>query len=239
MQSPWLYNSPGVKIHPGGATIKIVKIIVYVATFAVVIAIAVAIAALSLSVAPAAAKSTFLGKVAIILGGFAVTGGVIYLAERLQGTYRQRVKTLRGLDSLETGQRYLDGWTLTYNLFREHESLGFDTPAQRARVNAPFTEWEDVVLSRDGLIPPPRRDLPELKPQAVIKRLKRRENPDRPPDKPAKAAASNGRRSLKRKQPQAPKQARVAPPTPAIPVKGRRRVIAPRSGIRGKRIRAV
>ena len=72
-----------MKIHPGGATIKIVKIIVYIATFAVVIAIAVAIAALSLSVAPAAAKSTFLGKVAIILGGFAVTGGVIYLAEKL------------------------------------------------------------------------------------------------------------------------------------------------------------
>ncbi len=72
-----------MKIHPGGATIKIVKIIVYVATFAVVIAIAVAIAALSLSVAPAAAKSTLLGKIAIILGGFAVTGGVIYLAEKL------------------------------------------------------------------------------------------------------------------------------------------------------------
>ena len=83
MQPPWLYNPPGVKIHPGGATIKIVKIIVYVATFAVVIAIAVAIAVLSLSVAPAAAKSTFLGKIAIILGGFAVTGGVIYLAEKL------------------------------------------------------------------------------------------------------------------------------------------------------------
>ena len=83
MQSPWLYNSPDVKIHPGGATIKIVKIIVYVATFAVVIAIAVAIAVLSLSVAPAAAKSTLLGKIAIILGGFAVTGGVIYLAEKL------------------------------------------------------------------------------------------------------------------------------------------------------------
>ena len=72
-----------MKIHPGGATIKIVKIIVYVVTFAVVIAIAVAIAALSLSVAPAAAKSTLLGKIAIILGGFAVTGGVIYLAEKL------------------------------------------------------------------------------------------------------------------------------------------------------------
>ena len=72
-----------MKIQPGGDTIKTVKIIVYVATFAVVIAIAVAIAALSLAVAPAAAKITFLGKIAIVLGGFAVTGGVVYLAEKL------------------------------------------------------------------------------------------------------------------------------------------------------------
>ena len=78
-----MYNSPAGKFSRGGDTIKTVKIIVYVATFVVVIAIAVAIAALSLAVAPAAAKSTFLGKIAIVLGGFAVTGGVVYLAEKL------------------------------------------------------------------------------------------------------------------------------------------------------------
>ena len=31
------------------------------------------------------------------------------LSERLQGAYYSRIKTLRGLDSMETGQRYLDG----------------------------------------------------------------------------------------------------------------------------------
>ena len=67
------------------------------------------------------------------------------LSERLQGTYRDRIKTLRGLDSLETGQRYLDGWQITYNNFRGHESLHNDTPASRAKVNPPFTEWADVV----------------------------------------------------------------------------------------------
>ena len=82
-RQPGCYIIAAVKIQPGGDTIKTVKIIVYVATFAVVIAIAVAIAALSLAVAPAAAKSTFLGKIAIVLGGFAVTGGVVYLAEKL------------------------------------------------------------------------------------------------------------------------------------------------------------
>ena len=41
------------------------------------------------------------------------------LSERVQGTFRQRTKTMRGLDSKESGQRYLDGWVLNYNLFRE------------------------------------------------------------------------------------------------------------------------
>ena len=66
-------------------------------------------------------------------------------SERLQGTYRQRTKTLRGLDSRASGQTYLDGWTLNYNLFRKHHSLKNRTPAHAARVDAPFDEWEDVV----------------------------------------------------------------------------------------------
>ena len=57
-------------------------------------------------------------------------------SERLQGTFRQREKTLRGLDSIETGQRYLDGWVIDYNLFREHESLDYKTPGEVAKVNA-------------------------------------------------------------------------------------------------------
>lgn len=67
------------------------------------------------------------------------------LSERLQGTFRDRIKTLRGLDSRKTGQRYLDGWVLTYNNFREHESLGNKTPGSKAKVSPPFKEWADVV----------------------------------------------------------------------------------------------
>ena len=67
------------------------------------------------------------------------------LSERLQGTFRQREKTLRGLDHKESGQLYLDGWVLTYNLFREHEGIGSRPPGDRAKVNAPFVSWEDVV----------------------------------------------------------------------------------------------
>ena len=67
------------------------------------------------------------------------------LSERLQGTFRQRTKTLRGLESLETGQRYLDGWVITYNLFREHKGLKYKTPGQVAKMDTPFGEWADVV----------------------------------------------------------------------------------------------
>ena len=73
------------------------------------------------------------------------------LSERLQGTYRSRIKTLRGMDTLESGQRYPDGWTLNYNLFRKHESLRNQTPGHRAKVNPPFSEWADVV--KDGTTP--------------------------------------------------------------------------------------
>ena len=66
-------------------------------------------------------------------------------SERLQGTFRQRTKTLRGLDTRESGQLYLDGWTLDYNLFRKHEALNNRTPAQVAKVSPPFDEWEEVV----------------------------------------------------------------------------------------------
>ena len=67
------------------------------------------------------------------------------LSERLQGTIRDREKTLRALDGLETGQRYFDGWAINYNLFREHEGIDYQTPAEMAGVNPPFTEWADVV----------------------------------------------------------------------------------------------
>ena len=52
------------------------------------------------------------------------------------------------MDSLKTGQRYLDGWVLTYNLFRGHESLSNKTPGHKAKVKPPFKEWADVV--KDG-----------------------------------------------------------------------------------------
>ena len=89
------------------------------------------------------------------------------LSERLQGTYRDREKTLRGLDGRESGQRYFTGLTLTYNFFREHESLKDRTPADAAKVKAPYEDWADVVASgRDGSLRPLRVEQPKAGVQA-------------------------------------------------------------------------
>ena len=88
-------------------------------------------------------------------------------SERLQGTIRSRDKTLRGLDSFETGQRFLDGWRITYNHFREHEALKYKTPAEVAKVTPPITEWADVV--RSDVEVPKRKPRPRVRKDAPAK----------------------------------------------------------------------
>ena len=72
------------------------------------------------------------------------------LSERLQGTIRDRDKTLRGLKSRETGQAYVDGLVTHYNYFRSHESLKGKRPAEAAGAELPFTSWEDVAALKSG-----------------------------------------------------------------------------------------
>ncbi len=52
------------------------------------------------------------------------------------------------MDTLESGQRYLDGWALTYNHSRDHEGAGREPPAVRAKVKFPYTEGVDVVRGK-------------------------------------------------------------------------------------------
>ena len=146
------------------------------------------------------------------------------LSERLQGTFRDRIKTLRGLDSRTTGQRYLDGWVLTYNQFRGHESLRDQTPGYRAKVAPPFREWADVVKAgaasrptitetRPASQPKPKSPQPEAAPGPVAR-------------KPVAEGAGAGSRHRARRRPrltmpkpvypkasgEKPRKPRVAPP---------------------------
>lgn len=67
------------------------------------------------------------------------------LSERLQGTFRGRDKTLRGMKKQETGQNYIDGLVLDYNCFRPHMGLDGKTPADAAGAEMPFKSWADVA----------------------------------------------------------------------------------------------
>ncbi len=67
------------------------------------------------------------------------------LSERLQSTIRERDKTLRALETMESGQDYFDGRAIDCNMFRDHEGIRGRTPAEMTGVNPPFTEWADVV----------------------------------------------------------------------------------------------
>lgn len=67
------------------------------------------------------------------------------LSERLQGSIRERDKVLRAMKSRESGQNYLEGWALDYNLFRPHMGLKDRTPAQAAGMDVPFKSWKDVA----------------------------------------------------------------------------------------------
>ena len=70
------------------------------------------------------------------------------LSERLQGTIRDRDKTLRGLKARDTGQAYVDGLVLHYNYFRPHEALDDKRPAEAAGAEIPFHSWSDVAAVR-------------------------------------------------------------------------------------------
>ncbi len=67
------------------------------------------------------------------------------MSERLQGTFRDRDKTLRGMKERESGQEYLDGLVLHYNFIRPHGGLNGKRPAEAASAEIPFQSWRDVA----------------------------------------------------------------------------------------------
>ena len=146
------------------------------------------------------------------------------LSERLQGTYRDREKTLRGLESIETGQRWLDGWTVNYNLFRKHESLGNKPPASKALADPPFREWTDVVKGD------------AVEPQLVIAAAPRRANEPKAelkksptPKLPKSSRASSGRTTPTPSVTSLPKAKMRTATTPS---KGRAKKLHPLAKIR-------
>ena len=84
------------------------------------------------------------------------------LSERLQGTLRERIKTLRGLQNVESTQEYIDGVAAHYNFVRLHEGIGNITPAQAAGVDPGFDNWIDVVKCQEKVSELPHRTREEF-----------------------------------------------------------------------------
>ena len=80
------------------------------------------------------------------------------MVERLQGTIRERNKTMRGLDNEDSAQTIIDGMRIYYNFIRPHMSLNGKTSAQQAKINLRLKEnkWLSLVkksVSQHGNTP--------------------------------------------------------------------------------------
>ncbi|MFC1968068.1 DDE-type integrase/transposase/recombinase [Chloroflexota bacterium] len=69
------------------------------------------------------------------------------LMERWNGTLKDRLKPMRGMDRNTNFQLILDGFVFYYNYLRPHMGLGGKTPAQAAKMDYPYESWGDVVRS--------------------------------------------------------------------------------------------
>jgi putative transposase len=67
------------------------------------------------------------------------------LIERWHGTLKSRTKVMRGLKSVETANKFLDGYLVHYNYLRPHESLNGKTPAEVAKVQYTSKSWVDIT----------------------------------------------------------------------------------------------
>ena len=65
--------------------------------------------------------------------------------ERFHSTLKSRTKVMRGLHTVKSARRYLDGWLVHYNFFRPHMSLNDRTPASVAEIRFPFRNWKELV----------------------------------------------------------------------------------------------
>jgi hypothetical protein len=52
---------------------------------------------------------------------------------------------MRGLQSVESAAALIDGWTIHYNYFREHEGLRNRTPASVAGIQTDVNQWDDIA----------------------------------------------------------------------------------------------
>lgn len=99
------------------------------------------------------------------------------LIERLNGTWRERVKVMRGLDSPKSADLIVDGFRINYNHMRPHMGIGNKRPARVAGIPLVLEDWKTVtaMMPRDV-----ERVRVDLKPAAFKERPVIRERRPRP-----------------------------------------------------------
>ena len=69
------------------------------------------------------------------------------IVERLNGTFRERQKVFRGLDSTQSSEDYVSAMQVYYNYLRPHQGINRLTPAQMARIpiNLSGNRWKIMI----------------------------------------------------------------------------------------------
>jgi transposase-like protein len=76
------------------------------------------------------------------------------LAERLNGTIRERTKVMRGMETKRTAELVMDGFRLHYNHMKPHHGLRGRVPARAAGLRLVFKNWVEVASLQDTTIQP-------------------------------------------------------------------------------------
>ena len=96
------------------------------------------------------------------------------LMERWNGTLKDRLKTMRGMDRNTNFQLILEGFVFYYNYLRPHMSLGGKTPAEVAGAGYPYKSWGDVVESQMPKLEVPKGADIQYRVRRKVRTLKRR-----------------------------------------------------------------
>ncbi len=69
------------------------------------------------------------------------------IVERVNGTVRERLKVMRGLDHDESAEKMLEANRIYYNYLRPHQALGGKTPAEKAGIDLKLkgNKWEELI----------------------------------------------------------------------------------------------
>lgn len=97
------------------------------------------------------------------------------LMERWNGTLKDRLKPMRGMDRNTNFQLILAGFVFYYNYLRPHMGISGQTPAQKAGVDYPHKSWGDVVRSEMPRVKVPRGVKVSYRVRKKAKRVARKE----------------------------------------------------------------